>query len=298
MNVVSANEYWVKAGSTLTTDPVTGKDLQEPANVRNYFVAGAQHGGATPANTVDGATSFGACSQFGSAAEPNPLLRALFVDLDQWADGIAPPPSAVPSVDNGSAVFAQTGIFSSIGIGSVNQTSLGFPTIPNVVYSGLSTVRNLWNFGPDFAAGILNPYPGMATGKYYPNSLPKVDIDGNDLPGIRLPEVVVPVATNTGWGLRSAAFGGKVDGTDGCESTGQSIVFAPTATARSAIGDTRLSLDERYGSHAGLVAARTAAANGLLARRLLLAADVTDYATAAAVPISIVSSPTYGSYVW
>jgi len=149
-----------------------------------------------------------------------------------------------------------------------------------------------------FAAGVLNPYPGLPTGKYYPNSVPKVDADGNDIPGIRLPEVVAPVATNSGWGLRSPNFGGKADGTDGCESTGQSIVFAPTAAARNAIGDPRPSLDERYGDHAGLVAARTAAANALLAKRLLLPADAAAYATNAAKPITIVSSPTYGSYTW
>ena len=180
----------------------------------------------------------------------------------------------------------------------VPQADLGYPTIPKVLYSGLVTVRNFWDFGAVFSAGVLSPYPGLPTGKFYPNSLPKVDADGNDIPGIRLPEVVAPVATNSGWGLRSAAFGGKADGTDGCESGGQSIVFAPTAAARNAIGDPRPSLDERYTNHAGLVAARTAAANALLAKRLLLQADVTAYIAAAALPINIVSSPTYGSYTW
>jgi hypothetical protein len=298
MNIDSGNEYWVKAGSTLTTDPATGLDVQEPANVRNYFVSGAQHGGASAPNTIEGATSFGACAQFGSGVEPNPLLRALWVDLDQWLDGTPPPASAVPSVNAGTAVLAQTGAFSPIGIGVVPQTSLGYPTIPKVQYSGLVTVRNLWNFGAGFDMGILNPYPGMPTGKYYPNSLPKVDSDGNDIPGVRLPEVVAPVATNSGWGLRSAAFGGKADGTDGCESTGQSVVFAPTAAARLAVGDPRPSLDERYGSHAGLVAARTAAANALLAKRLLLQADVNAYISNAATPIKVVASPTYGDYTW
>jgi hypothetical protein len=298
MNIVSGNEYWVKAGSTLTTNAITGKDVVEPANVRNYYVAGSQHGGASAPNTTVGATSFGSCAQFGSGVEPNPLLRALWVDLDQWVDGTAPPPSAVPSLDAGTGVLAKTGPFSPIGIGVVPQADLGWPTIPNVTYSGLVTVHNVWNFGPIFSVGVLNPYPGLPTGNYYTNIVPKVDVDGNDIPGIRLPEVVAPQATNSGWGLRSAAFGGKADGTDGCESGGQSVVFAPTKAARDAIGDPRLSLDERYGNHAGLVAARTTAANALLAKRLLLQADVNAYISAAALPISIVSSPTYGSYTW
>jgi len=298
MNVFSGNEMWVKAGSTLTTDPATGLDVVEPANVRNYYVASSQHGGASAPNTVVGATSFGVCAQFGSGVEPNPLLRALWVDLDQWIGGTLPPPSAVASVDKGTAVFAQTGSFSPIGIGVVPQATLGYPTIPKALYSGLVTVRNFWSFGTQFASGILNPYPGTPTGKYYRNSVPKVDFDGNDIAGIRLPEVVAPVATNSGWGLRAAAFGGKADGTDGCESTGQSVVFAPSAAARNAIGDPRPSLDERYGNRTGLVAARTKAANALLAQRLLLQADVDAYIANAALPITVVASPTYGSYTW
>ena len=293
MNVISGNEYWVKGGSLLTTNPATGADVVEPANVRNYYIAGSQHGNAS-ATTAAPTT----CTQFGSGVDPNPALRALFVALDLWVDGTAPPASAVPSTVAGTAVFANTGPFSNIGIGTVPQAALGFPTIPKALYSGLVTVRNQFNFGPQFDAGILTIYPPVPTGKYYPNSVSKVDIDGNDIAGIRLPDVVAPVATNTGWNLRSAAFGGKADGTDGCESAGSSMVFAPTAAAKLAAGDPRPSLTERYGDHAGLVAARTAAANALKAQRLLLQADVDAYISKAAQPISIVGSPTYGAYTW
>lgn len=293
MNVISGNEYWVKGGSLLTTNPATGADVVEPANVRNYYIAGSQHGNAS-ATTAAPTT----CTQFGSGVDPNPALRALFVALDLWVDGTAPPASAVPSTVAGTAVFANTGPFSNIGIGTVPQAALGFPTIPKALYSGLITVRNQFNFGPQFDAGILTIYPPVPTGKYYPNSVSKVDIDGNDIAGIRLPDVVAPVATNTGWNLRSAAFGGKADGTDGCESAGSSMVFAPTAAAKLAAGDPRPSLTERYGDHAGLVAARTAAANALKAQRLLLQADVDAYISKAAQPISIVGSPTYGAYTW
>ncbi|MBV0882096.1 hypothetical protein KTQ42_22730 [Noviherbaspirillum sp. L7-7A] len=293
MNVISGNEYWVKSGSLLTSDPATGMDVPEPANVRNYYIAGAQHGGAsatTAAPTV--------CRQFGSGVDPNPALRALFVALDQWIDGTAPPPSAVPSTVAGTAIFASPGQYPGLGIGTVPQAALGWPTIPNVLYSGLVTVRNLFDFGTQFDTGILGIYPPAPTGKLYPNFVSKVDADGNDLAGIRLPEVVAPIATNTGWNLRSAAYGGKADGTDGCEATGSSIVFAPTATQRNGVGDPRPSLAERYGDHAGLVAARTAAANALKAQRLLLQADVDAAIARAAQPISVVGSPTYGTYQW
>lgn len=293
MNVVSGNEYWVKGGSLLTTDPATGADVAEPANVRNYYIAGSQHGNASATSAAPTM-----CTQFGSGVDPNPALRALFVALDQWVDGTPPPPSAVPSTSNGTAVLASTGPYSDLGIGTVSQAALGFPTIPKALYSGLITVRNQFNFGTRFDLGILDIYPPKPSGRYYPNSVSKVDADGNEIAGIRLPEVVVPVATNTGWNLRSSAFGGKADGTDGCESSGSSIVFAPTAAARLAQGDPRLSLAERYSSRADFVSQRTAAANALKARRLLLQDDVDAYVNRAAQPINIVGSPTYGSYSW
>lgn len=293
MNVVSGNEYWVKGGSLLTTDPVTGADVREPANVRNYYIAGSQHGNASP--TTAAPTT---CTQFGSGVDPNPVLRALFVALDQWVDGTAPPPSAVPSTADGTAVFAATGPFSNIGIGTVPQAALGYPAIPKALYSGLVTVRNQFNFGTRFDTGILDIYPPQPTGRYYPVSVSKVDADGNDVAGIRLPEVVAPVATNTGWNLRSAAFGGKADGTDGCEAAGSSIVFAPSLAARQSAGDPRLSLAERYRDRADLVAQRTAAANALKAQRLLLQADVDAAIARAAQPIAVVGSPTYQSYSW
>jgi hypothetical protein len=175
----------------------------------------------------------------------------------------------------------------------VPQATLGWPAIPNVLYTGLVTVRNLFNFGPQFASGIMTINPPTATGNVYPSFVSKVDADGNEIAGIRLPPVVAPVGTTAGWNLRATAFGGP----DGCESTGTLVPFAPDAATRIA-GDTRLSLTERYGTHANYVAAVTAAANALAAQRLLLPADVQAYITAAQQPVSVVNNPVYGSYTW
>jgi hypothetical protein len=111
----------------------------------------------------------------------------------------------------------------------------------------------------------------------------KVDRDGNDVAGIRLPPVAAPIATTTGWGLRSAAFGGGAAGgnMDGCESSGQWIAFQATKAGRLAAGDPRLSLEERYASHAGYVQAVASAARKLEKRRLLLEQDVQRYVDAA-----------------
>ena len=70
----------------------------------------------------------------------------------------------------------------------------------------------------------------------YPVFVPRTDADGNDIAGIRLPEIAVPVATYTGWGLRAAAFAGD----DLCDMAGQKIDFRQTKADRLAAGDPRL----------------------------------------------------------
>jgi hypothetical protein len=73
--------------------------------------------------------------------------------------------------------------------------------------------------------------------------VPKTDKDGNDVAGIRLPEVQVPLATYTGWAVRA-----DPQNPDGCEGSGQYIPFARTKADRIASGDPRLSVEERYGN--------------------------------------------------
>lgn len=289
MNVNSANEYWVKAGSMLHTD-ATANDLPDAVNFRTYLISGSQHGGPGAAN------SLGVCQQFVNSTDQFPALRALFADLDEWIDGTAPPDSKVPRREDNTAAFAQTTANSPLGIGVVPQADLGFPTIPGVLYTGLVTVHNVFNWGPQFDQGIISVVPPQATGKVYPNFVSKVDSDGNELAGIRLPPVAVPVATTAGWNLRSTALGGP----DGCESSGTLIPFAPTAAARTLPTgmDPRPSLDERYGSHAAYAAAVESAATQLQNERFLLPIDVQTYITNAQKPITVVNNPIYGSYTW
>ncbi|HEV2612088.1 MAG TPA: alpha/beta hydrolase domain-containing protein [Noviherbaspirillum sp.] len=271
MNVNSANEYWVKAGSLLHTD-TQGNDLADPANVRSYLISGTEHTGTgSPANSP------GMCAQPRNTTDPSPALRALFVALDRWVDGVAPPPSAVPRRSDGSAAMIRATAESVNGVGEVPQSELGWPSIPGVTYTGLATIRNLLDFGPRFNQGIIDNYPPLVTGRTYPAFVSKVDPDGNEVAGIRLPPVAAPVATTTGWALRATAFGGP----DGCEQFGQIIPFRTTQAERVAAGDPRLSLEERYRDHAGYVQAVTQSVNRLVEQRLLLPADAQRYISAA-----------------
>ena len=107
------------------------------------------------------------------------------------------------------------------------------------------TTGDLFDYGPFFDDGILTILPPVLVGSPYPAFVPKTDADGNDIAGIRLPEVAVPLATYTGWGVRAAAFGGD----DLCDAAGQKIDFHQTKDERLAAGDPRLSIEERYPTH-------------------------------------------------
>ena len=127
---------------------------------------------------------------------------------------------------------------------------MGFPTnIPSVLptttttpsgaflvtYTGLKTTRYLFDLGPNFyETGIATIFPPVITppyednpanGRIYPSFVPKTDSDGNDIAGVRLPDVAVPVATYTGWALRNGP-----QANDGCESSGQWIAFGYSAS--------------------------------------------------------------------
>jgi hypothetical protein len=263
--VNSANEYWVKTGSLVHTDP-QGHDIPDPDTVRFYLLSGVEH-------TVNGgaAGSRGICQQLVNPTNPNPALRALFIALDEWVTlDRKPPKSEIPRVSDGTAVFS---VPQPSGLGVVPQAALGFPEIPGVTYTGLITVRHLFDFGRLFDEGILTITPPEFSGPVYPSFVSRVDKDGNEVAGIRLPPVLAPTATTTGWALRRAGFSEN----DGCEAAGQMIPFARTRAERLATGDPRKSLEERYKDHDGYVRAVTKAARKLTEKRFLLPADAQQY---------------------
>jgi Alpha/beta hydrolase domain len=259
----TANEYWVKAGSLLHSD-TRGRDLKDPHDVRYYLMSGQSHG-------VGDVTTRSTCQQFLNPVSPYRAHRALLVALDEWvSDGTKPPKSEIP--EGRHRAFAVTVPGSQVGV--VPQRELGWPNIPGVLYTGVITTRYFLDFGPDFENGILSNYPPSVVGRpSYPIFVSKVDDDGNEIAGVRLPGVEAPIATTTGWGLRAAATGGN----DGCEANGQFIPFQTTKAQRQAIGDPRKSLEERYKNHAGYVKEVRKAAEKLEKQGFLLAEDVQRY---------------------
>jgi len=260
--IYSANEYWVKAASLLHTDPAGTVDLPDSPYARNYLMSSQQHG------TGNG-SSKGNCQQFLNPLDSAPVQRALFLALDDWTNGILPPPSRVPKLSDGTLVPP------------LPQSGMGFPNIPGVTYTGLKTTRYLLNYGPDFyETGIATINPPVISlpyednplnGPIYPSSVPKTDSDGNDIAGVRLPDVEVPLATYTGWALRAGP-----QANDGCEASGQMIPFARTRAEREASGDPRPSVEERYPSFGAYYSAVMRAIDDLVKNRLMLCEDADD----------------------
>jgi hypothetical protein len=262
----SANEFWVKAGSLMSTDPTGRFDLPDHPLTRLYLLSSKQHGGAGDP------TSKGLCQQFLNPLDSAPVQRALWTALDDWSTrGISPPDSEVPKLKDGTLVPP------------LPQSRMGFPNIPGVTYTGLKTTRYRFNYGPNFYQTFIptiNPpvitpplEDNPANGPIYPSYVPKTDHDGNDIAGIRLPELTVPLATYTGWGLRSGVWAN-----DGCEASGQYIPFQATKAARVAAGDPRPSVEERYESFSRYQHKVIDAIDNLVRRRFLICDDTQDMA--------------------
>ncbi len=248
----SSNEYWAKASSMMQTDS-DGRDLDlsAVANVRYYLLASVPHSSARGP---------GICAQPRNPLRPNAILRALLTDLDAWVTaGTAPPANRMPRVADGTLVLPLPP--------EGNGPAYSFPLIPGVVYNGAHHTGDLWDFGPDFDKGFIAVLPPRRVGTPYPVFVPKADADGNDIAGVRLPEVAVPLATYTGWALRA-------DGLDGCDANGQKLDFARTKAARLTSGDPRPSLEERYGDHAAYMEQVRRAARALKDERFMLEEDV------------------------
>jgi hypothetical protein len=249
IEVNTSTEYWQKGASLLTTDPLGTHDIELPAEARVFMIAGTQHAGRvglTPAP--------GPCINPRNPHNPSAALRALLVDLDDWVEkGVAPPASRIPRLADGTLVAPD---------------ATGFPTL--LEFHVVRTTNALARFGD-----WVQPKP--EGGAQYRPLVATVGADGNELAGIRLPDIAAPLATYTGWNAYKAPFPeGEL-----CDRDGSYAPLAKSRAERAKSGDPRPSLEELYGDHAGYVAKITAAAHALVRERLLLPEDARHYIEAA-----------------
>ena len=240
----TSTEYWQKGASLLHTDPLGTKDIALPENSRVYMIAGTQHGGRAGATTDPGPNI-----NPRNPHNPMPAVRALLVALDEWvASGKAPPPSRVATLADGTLVEAG---------------KTGFPAVP-----GAAVVRVTNRVSPP--GDWVRPAPVT---KAYRTLVCRVDADGNEAGGVRLPDVAVPLATYTGWNEYKPPYpAGEIADRDG-----SCLPFPVDKAAREASGDPRLSIAERYKSGADYVGKVQAVVTALLADRLILPEDAEKY---------------------
>jgi hypothetical protein len=124
-------------------------------------------------------------------------------------------------------------------------------------------------FNPSDASGVPTNFPPPIK-RVIKMLVPRVDADGNELGGVPVVLRDAPLGSYFGWNITAANFHKDQN----CDYVGGMVPFAKTKADRIASGDPRLSLEERYGSHAGYVAAVTAAAQRAVDAGFLLPADM------------------------
>jgi len=102
--------------------------------------------------------------------------------------------------------------------------------------------------------------------------VPKLDADGNEVAGLRLPEVAVPIGTGAGWNARAPEAGAAGEL---CYLEGSFVAFAKTKAEREAKKDPRPSLEERYKDRADYAERIRAATSELQRDGYLLEEDAT-----------------------
>jgi len=246
-------EYWGRAASLIHTTADAKRDASIGPNVRIYHFTGLQHySGPFPPARGEGAL-FGREPQ-----SPLPIRyfwRAMIANMDAWVrSGTAPPPSAYPSI------AAHT---------LVPLAEYAFPRIPHVELPSEANAAYRLDYGPNWRDGILAVQPPHV-GKPFPILVPQVDADGNELGGIHLPEISVPLATYTGWNLRDPSIGGA---SQRIPFEGSYLPFPRNADERKQSGDPRKSIAERYFDRDAYLGRFALAADELIQQRWILPED-------------------------
>jgi hypothetical protein len=254
MHFDTSSEYRHRSASLVVTDPTGQRDSAIPDDVRVYVFGGSQHGPAR-----------GPSDRGQLPPNPNvyqPFLETLFLALDRWlTDGTPPPPSMHPHIADGTLV-------------GWKADEAGWTTLPGVRYPTAIQQPDHLDYGEEFATKRrIDRHPPVRTGKRYGVRVPALDADNNEIGVLRMPAVVAPVATYTGWNLRNPAIGAP-DAPLGL--AGGYIAFPRTKADREASNDPRPSVQERYGSFEEYGARIMRAAEALVAEGYLLEEHLAD----------------------
>ena len=271
ITVNASTEYWGGdrgsggQSSLLHTEIGGTRDADPAENSRVYMLAGTQHlPNVWPLGSVDHLNV--RCVQPLCAIDHRPLQRALLVALDQWVSaGVEPPPSKVPRLADGTAV-APADVLARLA------------AIPG--FTPPEHLPELRRLAFDLAApGVIASLP-PARGENYPWFVSAVDGDGNELAGIRHPEIAVPLATYTGHNVRHPDAGAPGELVP---MAGATYPFPSTAGQWRGANDPRPAIEQRYPSREAYLERVRCAAEALARERFLLYEDITTVLQQAAV---------------
>ena len=265
-------EYHRGDASLIHTDPDGRRDVEHGESVRVFHFAGTEHGlGVWPPSDIQPAPAdphgwVDRSQHLRGVVNYGRLLRACLINLDRWVtEGVAPPPSRHPRVDDGTAVAPD----------ALTKT---FDAIPGARYPRHHARPQRLDFGADAEMRSITLAPPRV-GEPYGTRVSAVDTDGNELAGLVVPELTVPLATHTGWNLRHRDIGGAEQL---LVFAGATLPFAKTRAERERTGDPRAAIAERYASREDYLARVRAAAERLVSQRCLLEEDVETSAAFAA----------------
>jgi len=255
-------EYWRGDAALIHTNLERMADSPESESVRRYHFAGTQHGpGVLPLQHVRPTDGVRGQMPF-NGVDYTPLLRAALENLHRWAATGQPAPSSRhPSLDNGTAVESCT-------------LAEKFAGLPGVTFPPHTVRAMRLEYGPGAHLGHAMTLPPVQGGEY-PALVSDVDEDRNEVAGILLPDVTIPVATHTGWNLRHPDVG-NLDLLIGITGgfAGWTLPFCATRADREASGDPRHSIEERYASKEDYLRQVREAAQVLVDEGYLLGEDL------------------------
>ena len=188
-------EYWRGDASLSHIDLEGHHDLDLPENTRSYLFSGTQHVPRELPQKKDPGPD-GSLGLYGfNVIDFRPLLRAALCNLVAWVEeGKNPPESKVPRLDDATASTISEVL-------DIFDKSIGLET-PD--FLKMWRLRET-DIGPEEEKGIA-AYP-VKEGRDYPSYVSSVDVDGNEIAGIRMPDVSVPLGTHTGWNPRDPITG-------------------------------------------------------------------------------------------
>jgi hypothetical protein len=248
----SSTEYWARAGSLTHTSPDGKTEVPLGARSRLYFLSGTAHStGAFPPSRSS------AELHYTNFAPQRWVTRALLLDLDAWVgSGTEPPSSRYPSLAKAELV---------------PRESIRFPNTPAIALPDY--MPRVWkmDFGKEFLTrGIISNEPPLLA-QPYTLLVPQVDADGNDLGGVRAPEIAAPLGTFTGWNVQLPQLS-SLDYLAGL--AGSFEPFPKTLAERERTADARKSIAERYASRRNYIDRVNQAAQELVRQRFMLAGDI------------------------